>query len=87
MPIREFIDAAGIPWQVWSTIPYTTGVAGTLQRGWLTFESAAERRRLAPIPLDWENATIAELREFCAKAERTMRTPHSGTWPVEQRDP
>jgi hypothetical protein len=38
-------------------------------RGWLTFESLDEKRRLIPIPGGWESATQEELRMLCAKAK------------------
>ena len=37
--------------------------------GWLAFESAGDRRRLAPIPKGWEEATEAELRMLWAQAK------------------
>lgn len=86
MPIREFSDAAGVRWRVWSTVPSTTGVMGTMQLGWLTFESAQERRRLVPIPPAWEEASPAELRAYCARGEPIGRTPHTGSWRIERRD-
>jgi hypothetical protein len=86
VPIREFVDAAGVSWRVWSTVPYTAiGVAGAMQRGWLTFESLDQRRRLVPIPEDWESASLAELRSFCRRAEPVAQTPNSGTWRLDLR--
>jgi hypothetical protein len=38
-------------------------------RGWLTFESLDEKRRLIPIPGGWDRATQEELRMLCAKAK------------------
>jgi hypothetical protein len=54
MPFREFDDDAGARWVVWSTIP-ANGVAlsSGMEDGWLTFEGAGVRRRLAPIPDGW----------------------------------
>ena len=78
MPIREFVDARGVRWRVWSTVPMTGGVVGSFRDGWLTFESGEGRRRLAPIPLGWEDAAAAELSRFCERAEPFRRTPPSG---------
>jgi hypothetical protein len=39
-----------------------------LGSGWLVFESKAEKRRLAPIPKDWETAAETQLRFLCEKA-------------------
>lgn len=36
--------------------------------GWLAFEGPSGRRRLAPIPTDWEQASEAELSAYWAKA-------------------
>jgi hypothetical protein len=41
--------------------------------GWLTFESFDEKRRLIPIPRDWENSTQEELRVLCDKAKRVAK--------------
>jgi hypothetical protein len=38
-------------------------------RGWLTFESLSEKRRLIPIPTKWEDLTNGELRALCEKAK------------------
>ena len=84
--MRDFADAAGVLWRVWSTIPYTGGVAGNLKFGWLTFESSVGRRRLAPIPDGWEAAPLDRLRMYCAAAEAVGRTPHTGSRPIEPRD-
>jgi hypothetical protein len=38
-------------------------------RGWLTFESLTEKRRLIPIPSGWEVMSNGELRLLCDKAK------------------
>jgi hypothetical protein len=86
VPIREFTDAAGLPWKVWSTLPLAMGVMDTLRSGWLTFESANARRRLAPIPADWESVPVARLREYCLAAQHVSHTPITGTWKVTPRE-
>ena len=43
-------------------------VAPSHATGWLAFQSRQERRRLAPIPHDWERATDAELAALCEAA-------------------
>jgi hypothetical protein len=43
-------------------------------RGWLTFESLAEKRRLVPIPSGWEELSNAELRALCEQAKRIAKT-------------
>jgi hypothetical protein len=42
--------------------------------GWLTFESLDEKRRLIPIPLQWEDVSQAELRVLCDRARRIAKT-------------
>ena len=44
--------------------PVTPGYEG----GWLTFESADEKRRLAPIPADWESLPPGRLELLCRAA-------------------
>lgn len=48
-------------------------VPDTLQRGWLAFQSGKERRRLAPIPPDWEELTGSELIDLLNQADRRTR--------------
>jgi hypothetical protein len=38
------------------------------ERGWLVFDSRAERRRLVPIPEGWERLSPARLEFLCANA-------------------
>jgi hypothetical protein len=83
VPIRDFIDAAGIHWQVWSTVPATGGVAGAFRQGWLTFDSPIERRRLVPIPFNWEVASDSDLRGFCERATTVRITPRDGVQSVD----
>jgi hypothetical protein len=47
-------------------------------RGWLTFESLVEKRRLVPIPSGWEQADNTTLRTLCERAKRIAKTD-SGT--------
>jgi hypothetical protein len=45
--------------------------------GWLTFESLQEKRRLTPVPPQWENLSQAELRMMCEKAKRISKNEDS----------
>ena len=75
MAIREFTDASGVKWRVWSTVPRVSGIYETkLRAGWLTFESVSGRRRLAPIPRGWQDADAARLELMCRSAEVAKRT-------------
>ncbi len=81
MAIRDFTDSAGIAWRVWSTTPRAGAVYGESHKaGWLTFESATTRKRLAPIPRGWEEATPERLELMCRAAEVVRRT--TGTLPL-----
>jgi hypothetical protein len=40
-----------------------------LERGWVCFQSTAEKRRLAPPPPEWENAPADALEELLGAAE------------------
>jgi hypothetical protein len=75
MPFREFDDAAGVRWVVWSTVP-TNGVAlsSGMETGWLTLESSTERRRIAPIPEGWATASDARLEQLLKVAAQVPRT-------------
>jgi hypothetical protein len=42
--------------------------------GWLTFESLDEKRRLIPIPPQWEDLSQTELRLLCDKAKRIAKS-------------
>jgi hypothetical protein len=80
--LREYKDRKGIQWRVWDVYPGprtsgTTRVADAevlafphrdLAEGWLCFESATEKRRIAPIPSGWEFMDSAGLEEICERA-------------------
>ncbi|HKN65927.1 MAG TPA: hypothetical protein VJW73_06600 [Gemmatimonadaceae bacterium] len=80
MAQREFTDSKGIRWLVWSTTPTQGAVLGDMQKGWLTFESDMERRRLVPVPRDWERAADDRMELYLRAAQRVTRTtPIRGT--------
>ena len=74
MALRNFTDSQGHTWRVWTVIPqYATGrdeeqMTPGLQGGWLCFENSGEKRRLSPIPADWENAGSDALEQYLAQA-------------------
>jgi hypothetical protein len=76
---REFVDDAGTFWRVWDTYPVAANtlrsVSPNYAGGWLTFECAAERRRLAPIPPEWEFASRALMAHWCARALQVRAAP------------
>jgi hypothetical protein len=68
--LRDFVDSFGVHWRVWPTIPPRGTIRDTkFGNGWLTFASAGVRRRLAPIPIGWEEAALARLELMCRAAE------------------
>ena len=81
--LRAFIDAGGTEWRVWQVLPSLleaqpdTGdvrtrmsLRGTpFANGWLCFESADEKRRLAPIPEGWEFLDTPVLERLCGTAQ------------------
>ncbi len=79
MALREFMDQS-TPWRAWDVRP--TGAlrpgsplptAPGLEAGWICFESAGEKRRLAPIPEGWEVWSEERLRASLAEARATGR--------------
>lgn len=73
-----FLDSSGVSWRAWSTVPISGAVINPgFEKGWLTFESGTgELRRLAPIPADWEGASVERLIALCQKADAVPR--HTG---------
>jgi len=49
-----------------------------LHQGWLCFEAAIEKRRLAPIPADWVRCTVARLEEYLHLAVPAQRAAAGG---------
>jgi hypothetical protein len=42
--------------------------------GWLCFEShSGEKRRLVPVPENWESLSVPELLKLCSEAKRVVR--------------
>ena len=86
---RTIRDGQGLEWQIWDTTP-AKQVSQTLEAGWLTFESAGEKRRLAPVPLYWFHATDQELLALLDRAQpvrpKAPGGPASGELPSAARD-
>ena len=78
MAYREFTDSAGTAWRAWDTLPLAASalrkVQPALAAGWLTFESSLGKRRLAPIPLGWERASVEQLESWCRAASAVPRS-------------
>jgi hypothetical protein len=73
MAHREFTDSVGVAWRVWEVRPSGpvpgVHVRPELARGWLAFQCHGERRRLAPIPVGWEQVSDEELERRCQLAK------------------
>ena len=83
MPIIEFVDSNGVNWRVWQTVPTSrTSVSGEFENGWLTFESASGRKRLAPVPSNWDAATPERLEMMCRAATDVARRSNPVTGPA-----
>jgi hypothetical protein len=50
-----------------------------LDSGWLCFEALVEKRRLTPIPVDWERCPAARLEEYCRSAKPAVRVQLSAS--------
>lgn len=69
MPYREIEDEDGV-WMVFSTEPRSgANVRPQYALGWLSFQRGPERRRLSPIPMDWEHADDGQIRQWLHTAE------------------
>ena len=74
MAYREFLDSAQVLWRVWATYPSVGKILSKgFENGWLTFESSVERRRLAPIPAQWEALPDAKLQSLLKDAAATRK--------------
>lgn len=74
---RSFRDARGAEWSVWSVYPENpekaAALRGSFAKGWLAFECDAERRRLSPIPENWQKLDAEALAALCEQAARVTR--------------
>jgi hypothetical protein len=87
MAVRDFLDANGVSWRVWPVTPEALqpktaaeDYLGDYGEGWLCFESAVERRRLARYPEEWVDLSDEELCTLLSAAaivpaRRSTRPP------------
>jgi hypothetical protein len=83
---RRFVDERGVSWDAFAVLPTSEprGLARLpeqYQHGWLCFESATEKRRLGPIPAEWQTVNDEVLRRFRDAAQPVQHRPLP-----EQRD-
>lgn len=62
-------DAARVAHDAFGDVPR---ISKKREGGWLTFTADADRRRLSPIPRDWEAADETSLRTMLAAADRIV---------------
>src|SRR5687768_12746791 len=93
MALREFTDRTGSRWRVWDIRPEQMHAATRAEdhlqsiiNGWLAFEpvGGGDKRRLSPIPRDWESANETELDRMLDRADR-VRT--EGATPPRREEP
>jgi hypothetical protein len=77
--MRQIRDDAGVEWMVYAVNPAATEwrAVGSLpegyRNGWLCFESPTEKRRLMPLPEDWEALPIEQLSSLLGNAVQVRR--------------
>lgn len=66
--------------------PGTRGAVATeFSSGWLCFAGNGEKRRLAPVPVNWMSANESQVAEWCRMAKRVVRC--GPTWdPADEQD-
>ncbi|HEX4681617.1 MAG TPA: hypothetical protein VH277_02845 [Gemmatimonadaceae bacterium] len=85
--MRTVDDDAGTRWTIYAVSPDELSFGRrellpiAFREGWLVFECAGERRRLAPVPAHWAGLTDVALRQMIGSAAlvaaRTARVPMS----------
>ena len=81
--MRHFRDKDGVEWQVFLTARGSNAVSRghvlpeAYREGWLVFESALEKRRLAPVPANWESLPNEALSALCAQASPQLPRPRA----------
>lgn len=68
-----------------SSIGTRGAIASEYSTGWLCFASGGEKRRLAPVPVNWMSANDGQVAEWCRIARRVMKC--GPTWdPADERE-
>jgi hypothetical protein len=87
MSLRQFTSTDGTTWEVYDVVAQEDSEdaspsrsfsppSGSFRRysAWLCFESHEEKRRLTPIPDDWQKASEEELLQLLVLAEPATKT-------------
>lgn len=82
--LRTFRDERNQEWEVRAIRPHLVDrrrrlLADDLANGWLLFTLGMERRRLAPLPPGWHEATETQLVRWCEDAEQVVAPHHDPT--------
>ena len=77
---RAFRDERGMTWEVRAIRPATKDrrapvVRADLANGWLLFTLGLERRRRAPLPSSWREASEEQLEDWRRAAEPVKALP------------
>ena len=82
--MRQIRDAAGIEWMVYEVNP-TAGEWRSIESlpegyrsGWLCFESSSEKRRLTPLPSEWQELPLDQLNGLLGSAVPVRRQAKYG---------
>ncbi|MDB4870821.1 MAG: hypothetical protein JWL97_1825 [Gemmatimonadales bacterium] len=60
-------------------------IAAEFTYGWLCFETAGEKRRLAPVPEGWDRADDETIEQWCCVAKPVVRRPSGVSRGIEKR--
>jgi hypothetical protein len=72
--MRRFSLADDGECSVFEVVPsFSLSVDSSLIHGWLCFDKPGERRRLAPIPKNWEGLSEQDLSKLWERAKRAAR--------------
>ncbi|MFN2563882.1 MAG: hypothetical protein ABR499_02565 [Gemmatimonadaceae bacterium] len=85
---RVIRDERGATWDVFAVHPEPrpsphSQLRGTFQQGWLCFDGLAEKRRLSPIPDDWQSMSDEQLAGLANRAEVVPRRNRPSIKPPE----
>ena len=94
MAVRDIRDETGTTWKVWAVMassihPKTAAedYLGDYSEGWLCFECATQRRRLARFPKDWDKLPDKELLGLLKSAQVVQPRKHTPPKPGESANP
>jgi hypothetical protein len=82
MALRTFTTRDGVTWNVWNVVPTLSHNARKLTlstgmiEGWLCFEGGGLKRRIIPVPADWESWSEEQLEAALSDAQAVqVRVP------------